>query len=157
MADKDHRYAVAVEWTGNTGAGTQSYAGYSRDHQLTAPDKSAIHGSSDPHFRGDPARWNPEELLVGALAACHQLWYLHLCASAGIRVLAYRDAASGIMTENDDGSGQFSSVTLRPEVTLAPGDDVERARALHGEAARLCFIARSVAFPVRHETVFVTG
>ncbi|MFV0624128.1 OsmC family protein [Sphingomonas sp. ac-8] len=157
MAGKAHRYAVAIEWTGNTGAGTQGYAGYSRDHQLTAADKPAIPGSSDPHFRGDADRWNPEELLVGALAACHQLWYLHLCASAGIRVLAYRDAATGVMHENGDCSGEFASVTLRPEVTLAPGDDVDRARALHGEAARLCFIARSVRFPVRHEPVFVTG
>jgi organic hydroperoxide reductase OsmC/OhrA len=157
VASKEHRYAVAIEWTGNIRDGTKGYAGYSRDHLLTAPGKPAIPGSSDPQFRGDSARWNPEELLVGSLSACHQLWYLHLCASAGIRVLAYRDAASGVMAENADGSGQFTGVTLRPQVTIAPGDDLERARALHQEAARLCFVARSVAFPVTHEPVIVTG
>jgi organic hydroperoxide reductase OsmC/OhrA len=157
VASKEHRYAVAVEWTGNTGDGTKGDAGYRRDHLLTGPGKPAIPGSSDPQFRGDPARWNPEELLVGSLSACHQLWYLHLCASAGIRVLAYRDTASGVMAENADGSGQFTGVTLRPHVTITPGDDLERARALHQEAARLCFVARSVAFPVTHEPVIVTG
>ena len=156
MASREHRYAVAVEWTGNTGSGTGSYGGYSRDHLLTTPGKPAIAGSSDPDFRGDPGRWNPEEMLVGALAACHQLWYLHLCASAGIRVLAYRDAATGVMAENGDGSGQFAEVTLRPEVTIAAHDDVEHARALHEEASRLCFIARSVRFPIKHAPVIVT-
>lgn len=155
MASREHRYAVAVEWTGNTGSGTGSYAGYSRDHVLTTPGKPDIAGSSDPDFRGDPGRWNPEEMLVGALAACHQLWYLHLCASAGIRVLAYRDAATGVMAENADGSGQFAQVTLRPEVTIGAGDNVQHARALHAEAARLCFLARSVRFPIKHEPVIV--
>lgn len=156
MGSKEHRYAVAVEWTGNTGTGTATYSGYSRDHLLTTPEKPAIPGSADPQFRGDAGRWNPEELLVGALAACHQLWYLHLCAEAGIRVLAYRDTASGVMRENADGSGQFAQVTLRPEVTIREGDNVARARALHEEAGRLCFIARSVAFRILHEPVIVS-
>jgi organic hydroperoxide reductase OsmC/OhrA len=157
MAESEHRYRVAVEWTGNTGLGTQGYTRYRRDHVLTARGKPPILGSSDPQFRGDPERWNPEELLVGSLSACQQLWYLHLCASAGIRVLAYRDDASGVMAENADGSGAFTSVTLRPEVTIAAGGDADQARALHGEAARMCFIARSMAFPIHHEPVIVSG
>ncbi|MFZ3485556.1 OsmC family protein [Sphingomonas sp. 3-13AW] len=157
MAGSEHRYRVSVEWTGNAGVGTLGYTQYRRDHVLTAYGKPPIPGSSDPHFRGDPERWNPEELLVGSLSACHQLWYLHLCAAAGIRVLAYRDDASGMMMENAEGSGAFTSVTLRPEVTIAAGDDADRARALHGEASRMCFIARSMAFPVHHEPVIVTG
>jgi organic hydroperoxide reductase OsmC/OhrA len=144
-----HRYTVALEWTGNTGAGTASYAGYSRDHVLSSPGKPDLAGSSDPHFRGDRARWNPEELLVASLSACHQLWYLHLCAEAGIVVNGYRDAAEGEMAMEADGGGRFVAVTLRPEVTIAAGD-ADRAMALHGEAAKLCFIARSVAFPVHH-------
>jgi organic hydroperoxide reductase OsmC/OhrA len=155
VGSREHRYAVAVEWTGNTGTGTGGYGSYSRDHRLTTPGKPVIEGSSDPDFRGDPTRWNPEEMLVGALAACHQLWYLHLCASAGIRVLAYRDAATGVMAENADGSGQFAQVTLRPHVTIAADDNVEHARALHEEASRLCFIARSIRFPIKHEPVIV--
>ena len=147
-----YRYTVALEWNGNTGAGTASYAGYTRDHVLRAPGKPDLAGSSDPHFRGDAARWNPEELLVAALSACHQLWYLHLAAEAGIVVTAYRDAAEGEMTIERDGGGRFVAVTLRPEVTIAAGD-AARAHALHAGAARLCFIARSVAFPVRHEPV----
>lgn len=148
-----HRYAVRLDWTGNLGSGTSSYHGYSRDHALSAGSKPTIAASSDPAFRGNPARWNPEEMLVGALSSCHQLWYLHLCSAAGIVVTAYSDEAEGVMEEQEDGGGQFSAVVLRPRVTLAPGADRDRALALHHEAAALCFIGRSVNFPVSHEPV----
>ena len=151
---RHHRYAVRLDWTGNEGSGTSAYGAFSRSHELSAPGKPAIAGSSDPAFRGDPARWNPEELLVASLSACHQLWYLHLCAEAGIIVKAYSDDASGVMIEEPDGAGQFESVTLRPRATLARGADEEAARQLHHEAAKMCFIARSVSFRVDHEPSF---
>lgn len=113
--------------------------------------KPTIAGSSDPHFRGDVDRWNPEELLVASLSACHQLWYLHLCSDAGIAVTAYEDHAEGIMIEEAGGTGRFSQVVLRPQVTLANGSDAAKALSLHHAAGRKCFIARSVNFPVPHE------
>jgi organic hydroperoxide reductase OsmC/OhrA len=149
---KTHRYAVTVEWTGNTGTGTSGYRSYERQHEISAgTEKPLIPGSSDPAFRGDPARWNPEELLVAALSACHKLWYLHLCAEAGIIVLAYVDHAEGVMQETTDGSGHFERVVLRPQLTVASGSDMARARELHDAAHAKCFIARSVNFPVQHE------
>lgn len=153
MSACEHHYAVTIDWTGNTGAGTAGYRGYERRHEIAVPGaaKPPIAGSSDPAFRGDAARWNPEELLVASLAACHQLWYLHLCADAGIVVVAYHDAAEGVMREAADGSGRFARVVLRPQVTVAAGTDVERARALHARAHARCFIASSVGFPVTHE------
>jgi organic hydroperoxide reductase OsmC/OhrA len=143
-----HQYAVSIAWTGNEGTGTQSYAGYRRDHEITAVGKPPIPGSSDPAFRGDRARYNPEELLVASLSGCHMLWYLHLCAISGIVVLEYRDEASGLLQEESDGGGAFVRVVLKPRVTLAKGADPDRALALHEKAHHLCFIARSVAFPV---------
>jgi len=150
---KHHTYQVRVRWTGNEGRGTASYAGYSRAHVITAPGKPAIEGSSDPAFRGDAARWNPEELLLASLAACHKLWYLHLCAMSGIRIIAYEDAAEGIMTEDAEGSGRFTSAMLRPRVTVAAGCNVALAQALHARAHEMCFIARSVNFPVTHTPI----
>ena len=105
-------------------------------------------------FRGDAARWNPAELLIAALSACHQLWYLHLCADAGVVVVAYSDDASGVEIEQADGAGQFESVTLRPHAKLAAGSDENIARRLHDAAAEKCFIARSVSFKVKHEPTF---
>jgi organic hydroperoxide reductase OsmC/OhrA len=149
-----HDYSIALRWTGNRGTGTSGYRAYGRDHEITGPSKEAtIPGSSDAHFRGDPARYNPEDLLVASLSACHMLSYLHLCAVNDIVVTAYEDDASGIMAEHSDGSGQFTEVTLRPRVTITSKSDPQKALELHGEAARLCFIARSVNFPVHHTPV----
>ena len=152
-APKSHTYAVTVTWTGNRGTGTSAYRAYDRAHEIAAPGKPVLPASSDPAFRGDPARYNPEDLLVASLSSCHMLWYLHLCATNGVAVLDYRDAAGGVMVERPDGGGAFQEVVLRPEITLAPGADPERARALHADAHARCFIANSVNFPVRHEPV----
>jgi organic hydroperoxide reductase OsmC/OhrA len=148
VANHPHTYIVHVTWTGNQGTGTSSARAYSRAHLIEAPGKPAIEGSSDPAFRGDPARWNPEELLLASLAACHKLWYLGLCAESGLIVTEYEDHAEAVMEEQPDGAGQFVSATLRPQVTLAPGSNTALANALHQKAHAMCFIARSVNFPV---------
>ncbi|HEY2473761.1 MAG TPA: OsmC family protein [Candidatus Cybelea sp.] len=144
---KTHSYQATLQWAAD-GAGTVNYRSYLRDFTVASPQKPEIAGSSDPAFRGNPSRYNPEELLVASLSSCHLLWYLHLCSRNGIAVLEYRDDARGTMRENPDGSGEFVLVELHPAVTIAPEGDRARALALHEEAHRLCFIARSVNFPV---------
>ncbi|MBW8859442.1 MAG: OsmC family protein [Caulobacter sp.] len=148
---KSHRYATTLTWTGNLGAGTASYRGYERAHEIAVEGKPTIVGSSDPSFRGDPARWNPEELMLASISACHQLWYLHLCAVNGVVVTAYRDEAEGVMVEDETGGGRFERAVLRPQVTIAAGSDPAKARALHHEANAKCFVANSLNFPVGHE------
>ncbi|MHC9296921.1 OsmC family protein [Mycobacterium sp. LTG2003] len=151
---KSHRYEVQVTWTGNTGSGTSGYRDFARDHVIggvDVPGKPSIPGTSDPAFRGSAERWNPEELLVASLSQCHMLWYLALCAQAGIVVTAYSDRPTGTMDESSDGSGSFTEVTLRPEVAITSPDRLSDATELHEEAHRMCFIANSVNFPVRAE------
>ena len=153
----EHRYSVTVTWRGNLGSGTSGYRAYARDNEIAADAKPPINGSSDPAFRGDRTRWNPEELLLASLSSCHQLWYLHLAADAGIIVTDYVDQAEGVMAEDADGSGRFISVVLHPAVTVAAGTDIERAKALHHTAHEKCFIANSVNFPVMCEPRIVVG
>jgi organic hydroperoxide reductase OsmC/OhrA len=149
---RTHHYNVQLKWTGDLGRGTADYRSYSRDHEFTAAGKVApVQGSSDPAFRGDGTRYNPEELLVSTLSSCHMLWMLHLCADAGIVVTSYSDEASGTMAENEDGSGEFVEVVLRPRMTISDAARVNDVISLHDKAHRLCFIARSVNFPVRHQ------
>jgi organic hydroperoxide reductase OsmC/OhrA len=155
MSGKQHTYSIELEWTGNLGAGTRTYSGYSRNHLVSVPGKPAIPGSSDPAFRGDARRYNPEEMLVSALSSCHMLWYLHLCANAKIVVTAYADHATGTMAETADGGGHFTEVVLRPEVTVEAGADSGLAQRLHERAHHFCFIANSVNFPVRCEPAAV--
>jgi organic hydroperoxide reductase OsmC/OhrA len=149
--EKTHHYTTILNWTGNKGEGTAGYRAYSRDHVLTVAGKPELPGSSDPSFRGDPTRYNPEELLVASLSSCHMLWYLHLCSVNDIVVVDYQDRAEGIMMEKEDGSGYFKEVILRPVITITNPARVDRAREVHRDAHAFCFIANSVNFPVKHE------
>jgi organic hydroperoxide reductase OsmC/OhrA len=157
MSDKTHTFTCTMTWTGNTGKGTASYTAYSRDHVYGAAGKPDVPGSSDPAFRGDGRRYNPEELLVASLSSCHMLWYLHLCAVGGVVVQAYRDEPVGAMAEDAAKGGYFTRVTLRPRVTVTRESDPAKARELHHGAHEKCFIANSVNFPVACEPEIVVG
>lgn len=148
-----HHYKATIKWTGNKGTGTDNYRNYERSHQILIENKPGILGSSDPAFRGDKTKHNPEDLLVSSLSSCHMLWYLHLCSEAGVIVVDYIDNAEGIMSEISNGGGQFTEVTLSPVVTVAENSMIDKANELHRKANELCFIANSVNFPVRHNPI----
>ena len=154
IMSKKHTYAITIEWTGNLGTGTSNYKTYERRHTISAENKTIIEASSDPAFRGDASKYNPEELLLSSLSSCHMLWYLHLCADAGIIVSEYKDNATGTMVETPEGGGHFSEVTLHPIVTVETESMIKKAIELHHGANELCFIANSVNFPVHHKPSF---
>lgn len=145
-----HHYQATIKWTGNKGTGTDNYRNYERSHEIEITNKTTILGSSDPAFRGDSSKHNPEDLLVSSLSACHMLWYLHLCSEAKVIVTDYVDNATGLMVETSNGGGQFTEVNLNPIVTVSEESMIDKANELHKKANELCFIANSVNFPVRH-------
>jgi organic hydroperoxide reductase OsmC/OhrA len=148
---RTHTYSVENVWTGNRGSGTSDYRAYGREHEISGEGKSAaILCSSQPLFRGNRERYNPEELLLSALSGCHMLWYLHFCADAGIRVVSYRDSATAIMQEEADGSGRVTDVLLRPVIEIE-GGDLDLALHLHDKVHEVCAVGRSVNFQVRVE------
>lgn len=148
---KTHEYQTNLVWTGNKGSGTMDYRSYDRSYVISMEHKNDIHGSSDSAFMGDKTKHNPEDLLVSSLSSCHMLWYLHLCSQNDIIVLDYKDNAVGKMIENADGSGYFTEVILNPIVTISDESAVSKANALHEQANKMCFIANSCNFPIRHE------
>lgn len=148
---RQHQYALAVEWTGDRGEGTASYRSYDRDHEITGENLAPIAGSSDRAFRGDPSRWNPEQLLLAAASQCHLLAYLHHAAVNGVVVVGYVDHPTAVLTEDGAGGGKITEIVLHPLVTVAAADQVETAESLHMAANRDCFIANSLALPVQHD------
>lgn len=153
----EHRYSVRTTWTGDRGTGTSGPRDYDRAVTIEIDGKPALLASSDKPFRGDPGRWNPEDMLVAALSECHLLSYLHACVQAGVVVVGYEDEASGLMVEDGRGGGAFREVVLRPRVTVADASMIEAARSAHAQAHAWCFIANSVNFPVRHEPTIVVA
>ena len=155
---KVHTYTTTTKWTGDQGTGTSGYRAYKRDLEMTAAGKQhVIMGSSDPNYLGDASRYNPEEMLVASLAACNMLWLLHLCSAAGIVVKEYVDESVGTLNANADGSGEFTEVVLRPRLVITDASRIADAVALADKAHAMCFIARSVNFPVRNETSVTAG
>ena len=153
---KSHTFSAVTTWTGNTGEGTANYKAYDRTHEIAIAGKPPLPGSADPMFRGEADRWNPEDSLVGAISACHMLWFLHLASEAGWVVESYEDKAEAVMEMNPDGSGQFTSATLYPVVTISAGDPA-LLEDLHHRAHGMCFIARSLNFEVAcNDTVSLT-
>ena len=151
---KKHYYQSTITWTGNKGNGTSDYLSYSRDHVISIPNKPDLLGSSDTVFRGDGTKHNPEDMLLASLSVCHMLWYLHLCADAGINVMSYTDSPEGTMEEHQGSGGKFIEVILNPVITIEYPDKIELAISLHEKAHACCFIANSVNFPVNHVPVF---
>lgn len=153
----EHHYRLRSTWTGDRGSGTSGPRDYDRSVSLEVDGKPLLEASADTPFRGDPAKWNPEELLLGALSECHLLSYLYACVSVGVVVVAYEDDARGTLVEDGKGGGAFSEVVLHPRVTVAEASMVDAAIAAHRQAREWCFIANSVNFPVRHEPVVVVA
>jgi organic hydroperoxide reductase OsmC/OhrA len=150
-----HEYTTAVKWTGNTGQGTATYKGYDRTWDIAVPGKAVVHCSNDPLLGGDASKLNPEDILLSALSACHMLWFLHLASVSKIKVLAYQDAPIGEGEHLPDGSGRFLSATLKPKIEIEAGSDVERARAIHHEIHKYCFVARSMNFPISYDVEII--
>lgn len=151
---KTHHYKTKITWTGNEGKGTKNYTSYSRSHSISVDGKyDKILSSSDPSFRGDKTKYNPEELLLASISSCHMLWYLHLCSSNKITVVDYIDNTTGKMVEDEDGSRKFTEVTLNPVVTISERELIGKAEELHHQANQKCFIANSVNFKVGHNSI----
>ena len=146
----EHHYQLAITWTGNKGTGTSGYKEFERSHSILIDGKATLLASSDPAFRGDKTKHNPEELLLASVSSCHMLWYLHLCAVAGVIVTDYTDQATGTMIETPNGGGRFTTITLHPIVIVQEADMIDKANSLHKKANELCFIANSLNFPVHH-------
>jgi organic hydroperoxide reductase OsmC/OhrA len=154
---KEHHYHVKLSWTDENGKGTTSYTDYSRNHQVNVKGKPALQLSSDPAFRGDATKYNPEDVLVASLASCHMLWYLHLCSKSGITVVKYEDNAEGLMLQEETGGGRFDKVILHPEITILEKDKIELAHELHKESNQKCYIANSCNFPIKHQVKIVVA
>ena len=148
-----HNYKLIVKWTGNNGTGISNYRAFERNPTITVDNKTDILGSSDQEFRGDKTKHNPEDLLVASVSSCHMLWYLHLCAEAGIFVTDYVDNATAIMIETANGGGHYTEVTLNPIVTVTEILMTEKANDLHKKANEICFVANSVNFSNHHNAI----
>jgi organic hydroperoxide reductase OsmC/OhrA len=152
---KNHTFTLTLAWDQPADDTTSSRDPSRRRHTINHPDKPAILGSAAAAFHGESERWNPEELLLAALAQCHMLTFFYLATQEGLVVTGYTDTPEATLETHADGSGNITEVVLKPAVSVRAGFE-GNIDALHQRAHELCFIARSVNFPVRHDPTVVT-
>jgi len=133
-----HHYPLQLHWTGNTLDGS-----YNRNATVTSAGKHALAVSSAPEYAGDATRWNPEDLLGTALATCHMLTFLALCAKAKVEVLGYEDHAEAIL-DTVDKVTRVTQVHLRPVIRVTRGTSMAKVVELFEKAHKYCFVANSV-------------
>ncbi len=163
MSFNEHIFAVTVTWDGPNPnrAGAPARRSHSRTHTITADGPGEILGSAARVFHGDVDRWNPEQLLISAVAQCHMMTFLYLAQQAGLAVVEYTGPAAGVLTIDLDGiGGEFSSITLSPSVVILSNTDALQVEAtvaeIHNKVEQYCFIARSVRAPIMvHPTTTV--
>ena len=147
-----YNYTLQLDWLGN------EKGQHHRDDRLYAiqiEGKETFKGSADKPFFGNPQLYNPEDLLISSLSACHMMSYLYLCRKEGIGIISYQDNPNGILKIDENDAGRFESVELKPKIQLVTPETKQRALKLHKEASQLCFIANSVNFPITYKVTFV--
>ena len=133
-----HAYPLTLTWTGNT-----LDSPYPRNATVTTEGKHPLAVSSAPEYAGDAARWNPEDLLGSALATCHMLTFLALCAKAKVEVLGYEDHAESVL-DTVDKVTRITQVRLRPVIRVPQGTSQAKVVELFEKAHKYCFVANSV-------------
>ncbi|TDD77048.1 OsmC family protein [Flavobacterium caseinilyticum] len=123
---------------------------YTKSHSISIAGKAVLNVSAAKAFKGDPALYNPEDLLLSSVVSCHMMSYLYLCSQNGIDVVSYTDEAEAALEVLEDGSGRFTAIKLFPEVCISNKEKMEEALSLHKKANQLCFIANSCNFPILH-------
>ncbi|HTL98433.1 MAG TPA: OsmC family protein [Holophagaceae bacterium] len=146
-----HSYPFSISWSGSTLADP-----YPRDASAAAPGKAPIPVSSGGDYGGDDSRWNPEDLLGSALATCHMLTFLALCAKTRTEVLAYEDRAESVL-DTVDKVTWISEIRLRPAIRVAKGTDPAKVRELFEKAHKYCFVANSIKSKVTMAPEIVEG
>ena len=123
---------------------------YTKSHTITIDGKAVIYVSAAKAFKGDPALYNPEDLLLSSVVSCHMMSYLYVCKQNDIDVVSYTDEAEATLEVSADGSGRFIAIKLNPKVCISNKEKIEEALSLHKKANQLCFIANSCNFPIVH-------
>jgi organic hydroperoxide reductase OsmC/OhrA len=147
---QQHTFEGELHWTGGAGEDEHGKLTLGRSYVLRFKDKAPIEGSSPGVFKGDDTRHNPETLMVSSVMACHHATYIAVCERAGVRVLEYRDTATGTLAIKD-GKMRMVGIVLWPQVRIADPAQLDLARELHAKAHANCFMTNSVNFEVTVE------
>jgi peroxiredoxin-like protein len=119
---------------------------------MSCVGKSEIQVATPPEFKGHEGIWSPEDLFVASANVCLMTTFLAVAERAGLAFSHYESTAEGRL-ELVEGKFQFTTITIRPSITLKSGEDVAQAKELIEKVERNCLISNSMKATVTLEPV----
>jgi organic hydroperoxide reductase OsmC/OhrA len=141
-------HKITLNWT--KGNAPFTYDAYPRDHRINFKNGEAVSFSAAAAYKGDPAKGDPEDMLVAALSSCQMLTFLAIAAKKKLTVLSYDDEAVGFL-EKEGGKLWITRVILRPKIVFETAPDAATLAEMNHMAHEQCFIANSVKTEVTVE------
>ncbi|MDE3017448.1 MAG: OsmC family protein [Nitrospirota bacterium] len=142
LRSKTYTYSTTVRWTER------------KIGSISAAGKPDIQVATPPEFKGHEGIWSPEDLFVASANICLMTTFLAFAERAGLAFTAYESEAEGRL-ELVEGTFQFTTITLKPKLTLTPQGDAGQAKEILEKAEAACLISNSMKCPVRLEPTIV--
>jgi len=121
------------------------YHVYNREHTWEFGGGISVGASAAPQFGGTGDQVDPERAFVAAIASCHMLTFLAICARKRLVVDHYEDQAVGFLKKNGDGVLVITRVELSPEIAFGgKAPDPVALERIHELSHQECFIANSI-------------
>ena len=110
---------------------------------ISCVGKPDVQVATPPEFKGHEDIWSPEDLFVASANICLMTTFLAVAERAGLTFTSYESVAEGRL-ELVDGKFQFTTITLKPTITLSANADAAKARELIEKAETNCLISNSM-------------
>jgi len=131
VRSKVYTYHSKVQWTEQ------------RKGVISSQGKPDVQVATPPEFKGHEGIWSPEDLFVASVNICVMSTFLAVAERAGLSFLRYESVAEGRL-ELVDGKFQFTTIVLKPQISLKPGEDAGKAKELITKAETNCLISNSI-------------
>jgi peroxiredoxin-like protein len=131
VRSKIYTYHTEVKWTEQ------------RKGVISCVGKPDVQVATPPEFKGHEDIWSPEDLFVASANICLMTTFLAVAERAGLTFTSYESVAEGKL-ELVDGKFQFTTITLKPTITLSANADAAKARELIEKAETNCLISNSM-------------
>jgi peroxiredoxin-like protein len=127
--------------------------GYAIVSVAGAPD---LRSAPPADFDGPGDAWSPEHLVLAAVQTCFLFTLRAVARASRLEFQALELAAEGTV-DRQDGGVRFTEIVLRPQLTLAPGADRDRALRVMEKSEKTCLVSASLSTTIRLEPEIIGG
>ncbi|HEX6878722.1 MAG TPA: OsmC family protein, partial [Terriglobales bacterium] len=99
--------------------------------------------AAPPEFGGESEMWTPETFFLAAVASCYITTFRAISEHSKFDSVALDVTVDGTI-EKESGGFRFTSVTVKPVLTVASDEDRDKGLKLLLKSEAACLISRSL-------------